>query len=300
MDSQKDWKKPKPAAKTRRPAFRRPRANKTPQVPQSERHGLMRLNKVIATSGFTSRRKADFLIETGNVRVNGKVIQELGTLVNPETDEIVVKNQPLRLEKEKIYLAFNKPPQVLTTLSDPEGRPTVTDYLKKFPVRLFPVGRLDWSSEGLLLLTNDGDMSQKISHPKFQVAKTYLVKVDGMPTNEELDRLLSGVTIIGGRVNALHWERMESRGSDKYRWIKVIIGEGKNRQVRKMFEKIGFGVIKLQRVAIGSLRLGNLEKGGFRMLTPSEVEKVFVLPKEIREEKPFVKQQVMKKPHLPR
>lgn len=170
---------------------------------------------------------------------------------------------------------MHKPKGVLTTMEDPLGRPTIADYLEKLPVRLFPVGRLDWDSEGLLLLTNDGEFAQKVAHPTSEVTKTYIVKVDGSPKNEDLARLKHGVSIPGGRVKALAVSRFPKGDSKKYSWVKIVITEGKNRQIRYMFEKIGFDVIKLQRVAIGRLRLGALERGQISFLNEIAAERVF-------------------------
>ncbi len=175
----------------------------------------------------------------------------------------------------KVYVVFYKPENVLTTMSDPEGRPTVADFLEKMPVRVFPVGRLDWDTEGLLLLTNDGDFSQKVMHPREEIPKTYLVKLDGQPTENQLGKLLTGVTIPGGRVKAWHVERAKVGDSKQYDWVKIVIGEGKNRQVRHMFAKIGFDVRKLKRVAIGQLTLGRLQKGQYAFLDASGIARVF-------------------------
>lgn len=161
---------------------------------------------------------------------------------------------------------LHKPKGVLTTMEDPLGRPTIAEYIKHLPVRLFPVGRLDWDSEGLLLLTNDGEYAQKITHPSSEITKTYLVKVDGYPKREDLEKLKSGVSIIGGKAKALVATWHKKGESKKYSWIKVVITEGRNRQIRNMFEKIGFDVLKLQRVAIGRLRLGALPKGEIAIL----------------------------------
>jgi 23S rRNA pseudouridine2605 synthase len=161
-------------------------------------------------------------------------------------------------------------------MSDPEGRPTIADFFTRLPVRVFPVGRLDFDSEGMILLTNDGDFSQKVMHPSEEILKTYLVKVNGRPTEEHLNRLRTGVSIIGGRVSAKHVERIRRGDSDKYDWIKVMIAEGKNRQIRQMFEKLGFDVMKLQRVAIGRLRMPNsLGRGEYVFLTGAGVQKIF-------------------------
>ncbi|MCB0341372.1 MAG: rRNA pseudouridine synthase [Bdellovibrionales bacterium] len=185
----------------------------------------IRLNKYIADCGVTSRRKADELIDSGQVTVNGRRVFELGTQVDPSADKITVKGRPLNSGQKKIYIAFNKPPLVLTSTSDPEGRPTVSDYFSSYKERLYPVGRLDWDSEGLLLMTNDGDFAQEVAHPKKEIPKTYLVKVEGNPTDNQLDRLKRGVTIIGGKVKALHVERIRRtvKGSGKYQWVKLVI-----------------------------------------------------------------------------
>lgn len=248
----------------------------------SSKSEKIRLNKFIASTGVASRRHADQLISEGSVRINGKTITELGTQVDPLRDTIVVNGKPLRPITDLVYVMFNKPPQVVTTMNDPEGRPSIKDYFDKARIRLFPVGRLDWHSEGLLLLTNDGEFAQKVSHPKNNVAKTYLVKLNGEPTEEQLNKLLRGISIIGGKARALAVRRMEKRGSDKYDWVKIIIDEGRKHQVRQMFQKIGFDVKKLQRVAIGSLQIANLKKGQFRVLTQEDVKKIFIKPKELR------------------
>jgi len=236
---------------------------------------LVRLNKYLANCGVASRRKADELIDLGSVKVNGKVVYELGVKINPLSDVVTVKGKRVWEENKKLYLMFHKPKNILTSMKDPEGRPTVSDYFKKLPVRVFPVGRLDWETEGLLLLTNDGDFAQKVNHPRHEIPKSYLVKVSGKPTNEQLQRLLNGVNIVGGKVRALEARRMFARGKSQYDWVRIVITEGKNRQVRKMFEKIGFDVKKLQRIAIGQLRLGNLKRGEHVTLEPQDLRKIF-------------------------
>jgi 23S rRNA pseudouridine2605 synthase len=214
--------------------------------------------------------------------VNGKTISELGTFVNPNSDSIFVNNKPLKVSDQKAYFMFNKPVQVVTTMNDPEGRPCIGDFLRKSKDRIFPVGRLDWDSEGLLLLTNDGEFAQKVAHPKNNVAKTYIVKLNGQPTDQQLQKLVSGISIIGGKTHALAVKRLPSRGSEKYDWVKIIISEGRNRQIRYMFEKLGFDVKRLQRIAIGALKLANLAPGQFKILTPADVKKVFSEPKELK------------------
>jgi 23S rRNA pseudouridine2605 synthase len=241
----------------------------------------VRLNKYLADCGVTSRRKADELIARGHTRVNGHVVRDLATQITPHQDLVLVDGRKVHPDTEKIYFMFHKPEHVLTSMSDPMGRPTVGDYLVRFPKRIYPVGRLDWDTEGLLLLTNDGEWAQKVAHPKGHIPKTYMAKVNGQPTVAQLERLKRGVTIPGGRVRADHVERIK-KGSDRYDWILIVIGEGKNRQVRFMFQKIGYDVQKLRRVAIGGRRLGSLRKGEFQRLTPRDAAKIF----ENRHERP--------------
>lgn len=242
----------------------------------------VRLNKYLADCGVASRRRAEMLIVSGAVHINGHKVTELGTKVNP-TDHVTVDGKPVRPASLRLYVAFNKPENVLTSMSDPEGRPTVADYMEQLPVRVYPVGRLDWDTEGLLLLTNDGDFAQKVMHPKSEIPKTYLAKLDGQPSDEQLSKLMRGVTIPGGHVKAIHVERAKVGHSEQYDWVKIIIGEGKNRQVRYMFQKIGYDVKKLKRVAIGQLTLGPLQKGEYAFLDEGGIRKIFAIRREERE-----------------
>ena len=235
----------------------------------------IRLNKYLADCGVSSRRKADELIAKGEVQVNGKTVFELGVKVEPGVDRVTVSGKPVKPPTQKIYVIFNKPENVLTTMEDPEGRPTVADYMEQLPVRVFPVGRLDWDTEGLLLLTNDGDFAQKVMHPREEIPKTYLAKLDGIPNEKQLDKLRRGVTIPSGKVKALFVETAKVGDSEKYGWVKIVIGEGKNRQVRFMFQKIGFDVKKLKRVAIGQLTLGNLQRGEYAFLDQGSLARIF-------------------------
>lgn len=253
----------------------------------------VRLNKLIADSGLASRRHADRMIEEGAVTVNGKRVYELGIKVDPQADRILVEGKPLRKPlTQKLYLVMNKPRGVLTTMDDPHDRPTIAHYLEGVPSRVFPVGRLDWDSEGMLLLTNDGDFANKVMHPKAEVTKTYLVKLDGQPAPFQIEKLKKGVSIVGGRVSARHIEKIKKSGenkSEKYEWYKIVITEGKNRQIRQMFEKIGFDVLKLQRVAIGRLRLGALKTGELVYINDVAVERVFLPddPDEIKTKRTY-------------
>jgi len=252
----------------------------------------VRLNKLIADSGLASRRQADQMIEEGQVVVNGKKVYELGIRVDPNIDKILVNGKPLRKPLQSLYLLLNKPPGVLTTMEDPLDRPTVAQFLGEVPGRVFPVGRLDWESEGMLLLTNDGDFANRVTHPKGEVTKTYLVKINGLAQPNHIQKLLTGVPIIGGRVKARSLEKIKAPGekrSDKYEWYKIVITEGKNRQIRQMFAKIGFDVLKLQRVAIGRLRIGNLRRGQLVFLNDVAKERVFLpdLPEELKVKKTY-------------
>jgi len=254
---------------------------------------LVRLNKLLAERGLASRRGADKLIEEGLVTVNGKKVYELGIKVNPHQDNITVDGKPLRSKNQNFYIMFHKPKNVITSMTDPLGRTTVADYMGEIPGRVFPIGRLDWDSEGLLLMTNDGEFANRVMHPKTEVTKTYHVKLDGQPRPDQIAKLLKGVSIPDGRVKAKHVEKLKlvksktTKTSSKFDWYKIIITEGKNHQVREMFKKIGFDVIKLQRVAIGKLRLGTLDRGEYVFLNEAAIERIFMqdLPSEVHSKK---------------
>ena len=229
----------------------------------------MRLNKYIAQAGVASRRKADQLTENGAVRINGVVMKELGYDVQPE-DTVEVNGRVLRPAAKKIYLVLNKPKGYITTVSDEQGRPTVMDLITDVTERVFPVGRLDYNTTGLLILTNDGELSQRLTHPQHQVTKTYHARVTGVLSNERMNKLRSGVD-IGGYVTAK--ARVEIlKQSEKSTIVEIEISEGKNRQVRKMFTAVGCKVQELERVSIGEIRLGRLLQGHYRNLTAREVE----------------------------
>jgi len=254
---------------------------------------LVRLNKLLAERGLASRRGADKLIAEGLVTVNGKKVYELGIKVNPHQDNITVDGKPLRSKNQNFYIMFHKPKSVITSMTDPLGRVTVAEYMTEIPGRVFPIGRLDWDSEGLLLMTNDGDFANKVMHPKTEVTKTYHVKLDGQPRPDQIAKLLKGVSIPDGKVKAKHVEKLKlvksktTKTSTKFDWYKIIITEGKNHQVREMFKKIGFDVIKLHRVAIGKLRLGTLDRGEYVFLNEAALERIFMpdLPTETHSKK---------------
>ena len=242
----------------------------------------LRLNKFLAKWAGVSRRQADKIIKKGEVFVNDKKILQLAVFVDPKKDSVRIKNQPIYFKKTaSIYLMFNKPPKVLSTSQDPKGRPIVMDYIPKHKERLFLVGRLDWDSEGLLILTNDGDFSDKVLHPKNKIPKTYFVKVKGCPKNSQIEKLIQGVSTSVGKRRALFAKKLSTKSLSNI-WIKLIIGEGKKRQIRLMFDKLGFPVRQLKRTAIGRLKINKLAKGAFVRLSDKDIQKIFQWPKELK------------------
>ncbi len=256
-------------------------------LPQENEPQGERLQKILASAGVASRRKAEELILEGRVQVNGKVIRELGTRHNPEREHIKVDGKLLRGPERRRYYMLNKPRGYVTTLDDPQGRPTVIDLLaspKRGPrpehVRLYPVGRLDYLSEGLLLMTNDGELANSLSKASAGVEKTYLVKVSGVPDEPALEQIRRGIAIDRGRLNDVRAGRRDrivtaparvelARGGENP-WYQVTLTEGRNRQLRKMFEEVGHHVEKIRRIGYGALRL-DVPPGEFRELAPGEV-----------------------------
>ena len=208
-------------------------------------------------------------ITSGRISVNGEVVTELATVVDPEKDEVLFNQKSLSLGSGNIYILLNKPPGYLTTVRDDFGRPTVMDLVKDLPGRVFPVGRLDLDSSGLVLLTNDGELAYGLSHPKYEVAKTYVVKLEGVPSAGDLQRLKGGIELPEGKTSPARIEVRESTKS--HTTVVVEIHEGKKRQIRKMFAAIGCPVVELERIRLGGLELGGLEKGKWRELTESEI-----------------------------
>jgi 23S rRNA pseudouridine2605 synthase len=231
---------------------------------------LTRLQKFIADCGVASRRAAEQMIAHGEVTVNGKVIKEMGFKVIAGKDSVKVRGKLLRVSNEHLYIILNKPSGVLTTLNDPQERTTVRDLLIGVKERVFPVGRLDYDSEGLIILTNDGEFAQCIIHPKKEIRKVYLIKVKGKPDSKAIEKLRKGVTLAEGRIKALHIEKTKS--GTQYDWYKIILSEGRHGQVRRMFEKVGFDILKIKRVSIGKLTLGGLLQGQFKFITRDQAE----------------------------
>src|SRR5262245_13562171 len=231
-----------------------------------------RLQKVLAHAGISSRRAAERLIVAGRVTVNGTIVSELGTKVDPDKDAIKVDGKRVgAAPRLPTYLAFHKPRGVVTTLSDPEGRPSVRDYLAKVPVRVYPVGRLDFDSEGLLLLTDDGSLARDLMHPSSEVEKTYRAKVRGFPEPTTLDRLARGIYLEGRRTGPARVRVVEGGENP---WLEVVITEGRNRQVRRMLQAVGHPVQKLRRIRYAGVELGRLPAGRLRPLRPAEVDRL--------------------------
>lgn len=233
---------------------------------------MERLQKILARAGIASRRKCEELIRAGRVAVDGKVVTELGFKADPATSIITFDGTPLARE-EPVYILLNKPAGYVTTLSDPQGRPIVTDLLPGIKERVFPVGRLDYDTEGALILTNDGRLGQYIQHPSYEVNKTYLATVRGIPAETAINKLEKGIVIDGRKtwpasIRVTHQKKNETT-------LEVIIHEGKKRQVRKMFAAIGHPVVRLRRTAYGSLKLGSLSPGRYRFLAKKDLKMIF-------------------------
>lgn len=229
----------------------------------------MRLNRYIAQAGVSSRRKADALTANGNVKVNGAVIRELGYDVK-ESDIVEVNGIVVKPVESNIYIMMNKPKGFITSLKDEKGRPVVTDLVTDIEERLFPIGRLDFDTSGMLLLTNDGSLANRLMHPAHKVAKTYRARVFGIVSKDRLAHLREGVDIGGFVTQPAEVELIKQ--SDRFAIVEIKIREGKNRQVRKMFKAVGNTVLELERTAIGELYMGRLLEGHYRKLNKDEVE----------------------------
>ena len=232
----------------------------------------MRLQKYLAQCGVASRRAAEKMISDGLVSVNGRTVTEMGFQIDEQSDQVCVEGRTVSPESEKHYLAYYKPVGEVTTVSDPEGRATVMDHFSDYPVRLFPVGRLDYDSEGLLLLTNDGDLMNHLLHPSYQIPKGYLTKVSNIVNDKEIKQLRQGVLIDGKLTSpaSVRLIRTDTFSTD----LLITIHEGRNRQVRKMIEAIGHQVVHLKRVRFGPVRLGDLPCGMWRKLTDQEIKEL--------------------------
>jgi 23S rRNA pseudouridine2605 synthase len=248
-----------------------------------------RLQKIIAHAGVSSRREAEAMIREGRVTLNGRVVEELGTRADPDRDHIKVDGKLITHAEPHRYILLYKPKEVMTTVEDPQGRRTVIDLVRGIRERIYPVGRLDFHSEGLVLLTNDGELAFKVSHPTHGSVKTYSVKVRGVPEERLVDKLRRGITIDGKRTLPCDIERMHTTGKrddEGNSWFEVKLREGRTQQIRKMFQAVGHPVSKLRRVAIGPISDPKLTPGVWRELTKQEVKML----ETMKEPKKSVKQ----------
>lgn len=230
-----------------------------------------RLQKIIAEMGISSRRGAEEIIIEGRVTVNGQVAV-LGMKADPAKDHIKVDGKLIVQPEKKVYLVFHKPRGVLTSLSDPQGRPVVKDFLRGIRQRVFPVGRLDYDSEGMLILTNDGEFAHAILHPSKKIPKTYMVKIKGVLSDEGMERIRTGIKIEGTMTAPAKVKRV--RKTEQNSWIEVTIFEGRKRQIRKMLERVGNPVIRLMRIRINGLEMGDLMPGQLRHIAPDEMKRI--------------------------
>ncbi len=234
-----------------------------------------RIQKVIARSGTVSRREAEKLLLAGEVQVNGKVITELGTKVDPEKDSIKVRGKLLKKKPPLLYLIFHKPPKIMTTKKDPEGRPTVYDYFKKGKNLLNTVGRLDYYTEGLLLFTNDGDLHHKLLHPSFEVEKEYMVLIKGKLSQEDINKVGRGAKLEDGFTKpkkVIYMNSFNMGNKNKATWIKLTITIGKNRVIRRLMESMDYEIIRLVRSGFAGIYLDDLKMGKSRYLTDEEIK----------------------------
>ena len=229
---------------------------------------MERLNKFLAHAGVASRRQCDDLIAAGRVRINDVVVTNMGTKVIPGQHKVYVDDTLVKTEIP-VYWVVNKPPGYLCTNDDPGGRPKALDLIPHVEQRVYTVGRLDEGSEGLLLMTNDGDLANSLMHPRFEIEKTYLVLVAGSPTPKDINQLLDGVWLSEGKVKAKNVKRLKGQGDST--WLQIVLSEGKNREIRRMLAKLGHKVMKLKRTAIGSVQLDKLPRGKCRKLSLTEL-----------------------------
>ncbi|QGF24850.1 pseudouridine synthase [Raineyella fluvialis] len=244
------------------------------ETDDDERDGI-RLQKVLAQAGIASRRASEQLIQAGRVEVNGELVTEQGRRVDPEKDEIRVDGSRIPTARRHVYTVLNKPRGVVSTMDDPEGRETLTDYIDRRNVRLFHVGRLDTETEGLIILTNDGEFAHRLAHPSYEVPKTYVAQVLGQVSPHTLKRIQRGITLEDGPVRPDKVKVMQTMPDATL--LQITLHEGRNRVVRRMMEAFGHPVQKLTRIAIGPVRLGRLQPGEMRDLTQEELGKLLDL-----------------------
>jgi 23S rRNA pseudouridine2605 synthase len=241
---------------------------------------MERLQKYLAHAGIASRRDCEELIMAGKVKVNKSVVREMGTKIDPEKDVVEVNEKVVENREEKTYILLNKPSGYITTVRDPQKRPKVVDLLSDISKRIYPVGRLDFETEGLLLMTNDGEITYALTHPKHEIGKTYIAVVKGLPDRDKLKRFQKGLRLTDGLTAPAKIKFVKKQGSNAVLEIKIY--EGRNRQIRRMFETIGHPVLALKRVSLGFLNLDGLEVGKYRYLKKPEIKKL----KSLFEKKP--------------
>lgn len=232
----------------------------------------MRLQKFIAECGIASRRSAEKMIESGRVYVNGELVDYMGCVIDPDCDVVEIDGRVIKQESRKYYIMLNKPKNYVTTVSDDLGRPTVMHLVSDINARIYPVGRLDFDTTGLLIMTNDGDFANILTHPKHTVNKTYIARIDKMLSEEQLQRLQRGIELDGVMTAPARAENIK-RPKHGFE-VKITIHEGRNRQVRRMLEAVGVNVMSLKRISVGSLTLGNLPEGKWRALSDAEINKL--------------------------
>src|SRR3954447_4227670 len=259
---------------------------------------LERLQKIIAHAGFASRREAETMIREGRVTVNGRVVTALGSRADASSDHIKVDGKLITHAEPHRYILLYKPKEVMTTVADPQGRRTVIDLVRGIRERIYPVGRLDFHSEGLVLITNDGDLAFKVSHPRHGSVKTYHVKVRGVPEDRLIDKLQRGITLDGKRTLPCDIERLRTtaRNDEGNSWFEVKLREGRTQQIRKMFQAVGHPVAKLRRVAIGPISDPKLTPGVWRELTKQEVKMLETMKEPKKAVKPRARPVSRKKP----
>ncbi len=236
--------------------------------------GQVRLQKYLAQCGLASRRKAEQMIAEGLISIDGKVVTEMGVSITPGVNLVTFAGKQVKAKEELVYYLLNKPKGYVTTLSDPQGRPIVTSLIKEEGNRLFPVGRLDLDTEGALIMTNDGQLAQKIQHPSNETNKTYEALIKGFPGKEKITLLENGIHLEGKITAPASITVLASKGQNCL--IKITIHEGRKRQVKKMFSLIGHPVLNLKRIAYGKLFIGNLSIGSYRQLNPADLKKIFL------------------------
>ncbi len=233
----------------------------------------VRLHKYMARCGVASRRRSEELISEGKVKVNGKTVTTPGTKIAPESDSVEVEGRTIEPPEGHVYVMLNKPPGYVSTVDDEYDRPTIYDLVKGTGRRLFSVGRLDMDSRGLLLLTTDGNLAYRLTHPSHKVDKEYIVKLDGVPSEEELEHVRKGVELVDGHITQPCTITLDTAEGNEA-WVTVIISEGRKRQVKRMFKAVGYTVTYLKRTRIGELELSTVEEGSWRYLTQQETKKL--------------------------